>query len=288
MNNLFKSVSEENPVIAWWSGGLTSAVTCWLCIQWFGIEQVRVIMIDTKNEDPDTYRFKSDCEKWYGCKIEAISRTDFKNIREVWRHYKSLNVANGAICSAVLKREVRINFQKTNTFSYQAFGYDTSEMKRAVAMKLNYPESKPFFPLIIEMVSKRASINIIESFGIEIPEAYRLGLNNNNCLQTGCVQGGIGYWQLMKVIKPEVFDEMAEEEHYLTNIKGQPVTMLKDQSKTNPGLVFLKPHPAYPEIKDISQLKGRPPKPLMDCSGFCGVGDVGGNDTIKELNLFDE
>jgi len=39
-------------------------------------------------------------------------------------------------------------------------------------------------------------------------------------------------------------------------------------------LVFLKPHPDYPNIKDISMMKGRPPEPLFECNGFCGTNDL--------------
>ena len=60
--------------------------------------------------------------------------------------------------------------------------------------------------------------------------------------------------------------------------------MLRDQGKGG-GLVFLKPHPSYPDIKDISMMKGREPQPLMECNGFCGVNDlVKKNDTEHELN----
>ena len=48
---------------------------------------------------------------------------------------------------------------------------------------------------------------------------------------------------------PLVFEQMAKEEHELTNDKGQPVTCLRDQSKyaKKSGIfqVFLKPHPDY-------------------------------------------
>ena len=77
---------------------------------------------------------------------------------------------------------------------------------------------------------------------------------------------------------------MADMEHELTELKGKPVTMLKDQSKGG-GLVFLKPHQKYKNIKDISMMKGREPKPLFDCNGMCGVNDLSKrNDTEKEIN----
>lgn len=98
--------------IAWWSGGITSAVTCKYMIKMLGHKNVRIIFIDTKNEDDDTYRFKADCEKWYGCKIETISSTEYDSIEEVWYKHLSLNVATGAICSTKLKREVREECKK--------------------------------------------------------------------------------------------------------------------------------------------------------------------------------
>jgi len=49
-------------VICWWSGGVTSAVACKIAIDIYGTERCKLIMIDTHNEDDDTYRFKADCE----------------------------------------------------------------------------------------------------------------------------------------------------------------------------------------------------------------------------------
>lgn len=273
---------EKEIVIGWWSGGVTSAVTCKLCIDLY--PNMRIIFIDTGNEDPDTYRFKNDCQKWYSKEIETLKNDKYGAIEEVWRKYKSLNVAHGAICSTELKRSVREQFQKENSFSHQAFGFDITEINRAKAMKKNYPEAKAIFPLINELLAKKDCIEIIQKSKIEIPSTYKYGFINNNCFNTGCVQGGVGYWQKMKVEFPAKFEKMASIEHELTDLKGQPVTMLKDQSK-NGGLVFLKPHPSYPLIKDISMMKGREPKPLFECNGFCGINDlVTKNETENEIN----
>lgn len=281
-------VDKEHPVIAWWSGGVTSAVTCKICIEWFGIENVRIIFIDTNNEDEDTYRFMKECEKWYGRTIESLTNYDFKSIQEVWYKNLSLNVATGAKCSQMLKRLVRERFEKDNNYSFQAFGFDIDEIKRAKSMKLNNPLSRPIFPLIAQLLSKKNCISIIQSANslfmtLELPRAYKLGYGNNNCWKTGCVQGGIGYWQKIKIEYPDKFEAMAKVEHELTDLKGEPVTMLKDQSKSG-GFVFLKPHPKYPNIKDISMMAGRPPKPLIECNGFCGTNDLSKNETENEIN----
>lgn len=290
---IFDKVSEEYPVVAWFSGGITSAVAVWVAISLFGLSRVRIVFIDTQNEDEDTYRFLADCEEWYGKKIERITAIDpggeYRSIEDVWDKFLSLNVANGAICSAELKRAVRLRFQKTEKYSFQTHGFDLMENKRSLGMTLNYADSNPIYPLPLMGLRKVDCFKIAKDRGIVPPRAYSWGLHNNNCLKTGCVQGGIGYWQWMQKNRVDLFDKMAAKEHYLTDKKGQPVTMLKDQSKGG-GLVFLKPHPDYPWIKDISMMKGREPKPLMECNGFCGIDDLGVTDktALEELNFSEE
>jgi 3'-phosphoadenosine 5'-phosphosulfate sulfotransferase (PAPS reductase)/FAD synthetase len=292
----------EDKIIGWWSGGVTSAITCKLCINLYGLENVRLIFIDTFNEDDDTYRFKKDCEHWYGKEIETITRigkdNKYEKIQDVWFKYKSLNVAGGAVCSSELKRELRKEWQKENNFKYQAFGFDVDEIKRVKSMTRNYRETaKPIFPLLMYGYTKQDCVQLLLAEGLKMPRAYVLGFLNNNCLKTGCVQGGIGYWQKMQRDIPENFNKMAQVEHDLTDLKGEPVTMTKCQKKETKELVkltgdksrafvFLKPHKDYPLIKDISMMEGREPEPLMDCNGLaCGTKDLDErNPTEKEIN----
>lgn len=121
---------------------------------------------------------------------------------------------------------------------------------------------------------------------------YKLGFQNNNCFRTGCVQGGIGYWKKMLNDFPDKFYKMAEKEHELTNKKGSPVTMLRDQSKgakaSRNTLVFLIKHPDYPEIKELSDMKGRDVKPLVDCNGFCGTNDMNPVEEVSHEINYDE
>ena len=133
-------------------------------------------------------------------------------------------------------------------------------------------------------IRDRDCIKIVQDEGIEVPNMYSLGFLNNNCFKTGCVQGGIGYWQKMQRDFPDKFNTMADMEHELTDAKGKPITMLKDQSKGG-GLVFLKPHKDYTDMKDISMMKGREPKPLFDCNGMCGINDLDKrSETEQEIN----
>jgi 3'-phosphoadenosine 5'-phosphosulfate sulfotransferase (PAPS reductase)/FAD synthetase len=292
---------KNKKVICWWSGGITSAVSCKIAIDLFGKENCRVIMIDTKNEDEDTYRFLKDCENWYGINIEIITGIDdkYSDIQDVWIKHKSLNVSTGAICSTKLKRQVRENWQKSNEFDYQVFGFefDKKEFNRATGLTKNHPKAKAIYPLLMVGYDKDDCLKLVQEAGIEIPRMYQLGFRNNNCFKTGCVQGGIGYWQKMKKDFPDKFNAMAEMEHKLTELRGEPVTMLKDQSneikevvkQTNiiwKQFIFLKKHPKYPELKSIDDMKQQEVKPLFECNGFCGVNDLSPRiETEKEINF---
>lgn len=273
--------NEEEKVICWWSGGIASAVATNIAIETFGKESCRVVMIDTKNEADYTYRFKDDCEKWYGIPIEVITNVGkgkkYETIEDVWFDHISMNVAHGAICSSELKRQVRLDFQKKNKIRHQVFGFDFSkrESNRALNIKKNHPSTKPIFPLWLFGYTKTDCIRVVQNAGIEIPTPYKDGFQNNNCIKTGCVQGGIGYCQMYRDKFPKRFEEMAKREHEITDMKGEPVTICKDQSKEakESGVwnVFLLPHPNYPDHKDLSMMKGRKPEPLTECNGFCGT-----------------
>ena len=114
---------KKKTIIAWWSGGITSAVACYMALQIF--KHVEIVMLDTKgNEDEDTYRFLKDCENLYGQKIKIISNPNYEKIEDVWDQYLNFAVANGAICSTVLKREVREDYQDLNKHWGQIFGFE--------------------------------------------------------------------------------------------------------------------------------------------------------------------
>jgi hypothetical protein len=272
----------KKSIICWWSGGITSAVATKIAIDIYGKENCRVIMIDTHNEHPDTYRFKDDCAKWYDIPIETITAIgqDYDSIQDVWIRHKSLNVATGAICSTQLKRRVREKWQKTTEYDHQVFGFefDKKEFNRALSMTMNHSGAKPIYPLLMMGLNKEDCIKIIEEAGIVVPVMYQMGFRNNNCFNTGCVQGGVGYWQKMRRDFPEKFDAMAEMKHRLTDLKGSPVCMLKDQSKAAKSsgneLVFLKKHPEYPNLKSIDEMPDCKVEPLFECNGFCGINDL--------------
>jgi len=59
-------------------------------------------------------------------------------------------------------------------------------------------------------LTKEMCAGLLLKNGIELPEMYKLGYSNNNCI--GCVKGGKGYWNKIKTDFPPVFKRMAELE----------------------------------------------------------------------------
>ena len=276
-------VCDRQRLIAWWSGGIASAVACKLAIDEYSKDfDVQIVFIDTKNEHEDTYRFLDDCSKIYGKEIKTIFSDKWDSVEQIWRTRKSLNISMGATCSAEIKKRTRVKYQDVKNDFAQVFGFDfeKSEQKRAINMMKNYPEINPLFPLIDNRLTKNDCINMVNSWGVEIPETYKLGFRNNNCFNTGCVQGGIGYWQKIAREYPDKFDYMANIEREISLDKGEPVTICKDQAEAKKKLLFLKPNPDFPEMGHIGLKKGREPESLIECNGFCS--------TTEQIDIFDE
>lgn len=200
--------------VAWWSAGVTSAIACKLAIEEFGVENVDLIYFQIASAHKDNQRFKEDCEKWYGKEIESV-RGEFEDQFDVIEDSGFINGPSGARCTIVLKKRLRQKIQRKRDYSGQIFGFDYSpkEVNRALRFLDQYPETNPIFPLIRQKLTKPKCLQLLTEAGIEIPAMYKLGYPNNNCI--GCVKGGSGYWNKIRVDFPEEFERMAELERYV-------------------------------------------------------------------------
>lgn len=205
-----KHVLNAGAVISWWSGGITSAVACRLALEKY--DNVKLIYIETGSHHEDTLRFKKDCEKWYGQEIETLQSEKYENVIDVVISTKYVNGSGGARCTKELKKEVRFKWERNNIYESQVWGYEfeAKEINRAIRTQEQYPYTNPLFPLIENKLSKKECAGIVTGAGIELPMMYKLGYNNNNCI--GCVKGGAGYWNKIRVDFPKVFEAMAQAE----------------------------------------------------------------------------
>jgi hypothetical protein len=235
--------------ILWFSAGATSAVSCKLAIDKYGVDNVIIFYFKIKTAHLDNQRFIRDCEKWFNKKINVVSSDKYEDQFDVIEKTKYVNGPNGARCTSELKRFLREKIQKEIKFDGQVFGFEyvKKEIERSKRLPL---DTKPLFPLIENKFDKSNCLAILENVGIEIPKMYQLGYPNNNCI--GCVKGGIGYWNKIRIDFPEVFERMALLERKVNR------SCLKDRN----GLIFL---------DELSPARGRKLKIIIpDCGFFCG------------------
>ena len=94
-------------VLGWFSCGITSAVACKLALEQY--ERVEMYYMEIDTAHPDNERFISDCEKWYGQKINRIRSRKYKDQFDVIEKTGYVNGTNGARCTKELKKNVRLS-----------------------------------------------------------------------------------------------------------------------------------------------------------------------------------
>ena len=192
-------------IVSWFSAGVSSFIATYLERQ--RVDKVLYTHID--NQHPDTLRFLRDCEKVLGKEIEIL-QSPYLSVENVIRQFKFINSPYGAKCTQILKKRVRKEWEYGKTDLTYIWGYDAKETDRAERLVESMPEFNHVFPLIERGLSKDDCHGIAKELGIKRPMMYDLGYPNNNCV--GCVKGGMGYWNKIRVDFPEVFDRMAKLE----------------------------------------------------------------------------
>ena len=204
---MYRVTGEIGRKLVWFSCGATSAVAWKIAVEEYGKENILPVYCDVGSEHADNKRFLADCEKWVGQKVTILKHPNFKNIDEVFEDRRFLVGPKGAPCTMLLKREVREMFQ--NHDDLHIFGYDADEIARAASFATRNHENF-YAPLIKHGIDHAGARAIIANAGIELPVMYKLGYNHNNCI--GCVKGGAGYWNKIRLEFPEVFQRRAEQE----------------------------------------------------------------------------
>jgi 3'-phosphoadenosine 5'-phosphosulfate sulfotransferase (PAPS reductase)/FAD synthetase len=236
----------ENPrVLCWFSCGIISAVAAKYAVDKYG-SSCEVIYCDTlKYEHPDNSRFMKDIEQWLGIKIKIINNPNYSDIFDVFNKTKYLNGVMGARCTLELKKLPRRRYQRDGDI--HIFGFSVEEAARAKKLELSEPDLTCDHLLIDNNITRADCHRIIAAVGIKRPVMYDLGYNNNNCV--GCVKGGKGYWNKIRIDFPEVFDRMAKQERKLytaiskKHICGVRFPVFLDELKPTEGSYKAEPLP---------------------------------------------
>ena len=193
--------------ISWFSCGCSSFLATWLVRDTLD----EIIYTHVENQHPDSLRFLHDCEKLLGRNITILQSEYYRDIYDVFRARHFITSPYGAPCTTEMKKKVRKRWETEHPDEYTyIWGFDCTERNRAERLLETMPEVKHEFPLIDNNLSKEDVHGYCDKLGLKRPVMYDLGYNNNNCV--GCVKGGMGYWNQIRVDFPDVFDKMAKLE----------------------------------------------------------------------------
>lgn len=189
-------------IVSWFSAGVSSAVATFMA------HPDKIIYIDIDDQHSDTYRFITDCEKWFGKKIEVL-KSPLKSVENCCYAASFIRGPHGAACTNRLKKRVRKEWEYKNPGRHSyVWGFDCNERHRAEGTKRAMQEYDHLFPILNK--TKTEVHGILEAVGIKRPAMYDMGYSNNNCI--GCVKGGMGYWNKIRVDFPQVFSARATME----------------------------------------------------------------------------
>ncbi|CAL8476444.1 hypothetical protein [Caballeronia sp. S22] len=161
----------------------------------------------------------------------------------------------GAPCSLRLKKRVRQSFERPG--DRQVFGYTMEEQDRVDRFIDANNDVDLWVPLIDRQLTKGDCLAMLRNAEIELPAMYSLGYRNNNCI--GCVKGGAGYWNKIRVDFPETFERMARVEETL----GRTVCKISVDGETK--RVSLRELP--PSAGDYEA------EPDISCGIFCHIAE---------------
>lgn len=199
-------------VVAWYSHGACSAIATKMALVRFG-DSVTVACIDTGSEHEDNERFRAECARWFGVPIAVLKSEEYADVDDVIERTRYLVGPRGARCTAELKRKVRHAFERPDDLHVFGYAADQRDAARAVRFVEQNPGVDAWFPLVERGLTKAECLQLVEQAGLRLPAMYELGYANNNCI--GCVKGGMGYWNKVRVDFPEVFAKRAHQEREL-------------------------------------------------------------------------
>ena len=188
--------------VCWISAGVSSFIAGYL--ERDSID--KFIYIDVADQHPDSMRFIKDCEKALGKPIEILKSKYYETVDDVCRAKNCIKIQRSgyAPCTVDLKKAVRKEWEYKHMFDYDityVWGMDLTEKHRAERLKEGMFEFDHCFPLIDRNISKQDAHGICAELAVKRPLMYDLGYNNNNCI--GCVKGGMGYWNKIRVDFPK-------------------------------------------------------------------------------------
>ncbi|MBU2766527.1 hypothetical protein HAP94_10055 [Acidithiobacillus ferrivorans] len=266
-----QDVSNSSRIMCLFSCGAASAVATKMAIEEnnkYYNKQLVIINNFVQEEHEDNLRFLHDCESWYDHKIVITKNEQYDgSIYKVFESQRMLKQKHYAPCTEKLKRQVRDRLMRDNDVI--VVGFTVEEKARYERFKEATTNYSVWAPLIERDFSKADCLETLKKADIELPIMYKMGYKNNNCI--GCVKGGKGYWNKIRVDFPLQFKRMSDMEQDL----GEGAYLFYNQ-KTGKriSLKDLKPSAGNYEQEEDSQ-----------CSVMCSITPLFFKDMEGELQV---
>ena len=195
-------VNEGDIIAVWFSCGAASAVALKKTIELYG-DTCEVIALNNPvvEEHPDNQRFLRDVEKWLGIKVHTVMNRNFPecSAENVWEKRRYMSGVNGAPCTMELKQNARKQWETTHQHDWHVLGFTYDEKHRFYNFLGKRPNTLGV--LVENKITKADCFRIIQEEGIELPEIYKLGYPNANCI--GCVKStSVTYWNHVRKMHP--------------------------------------------------------------------------------------
>ena len=243
---------KKETIVVWFSCGAASAVAAKKTIEKYGdTHHVRIVNNPVVEEDADNRRFLKDVEKWLGVEIEEAKNSKYPSASavDVWEDRSFMSSPYGAPCTLELKKAARYEWEAKNNADHHVLGFTLTEKDRHD----NFVKSeRPLLPVLIdEGLTKGDCFRIVEEAGLELPQIYKMGYPNANCI--GCVKAtSPTYWNHVRKMHPDVFEARAKQSEKI----GAKLVRVKNKRIL---------------LVDLDPLaKGRPMKDMdFECGIFC-------------------
>lgn len=209
-------IQKQKTAIVSFSGGAGSFVSAVRAIKKYGKENTILVFCDTTIEDHDLYRFIAESSK--KLEIPLIKLKDGRTPWDVFRDKRYQGNTRTAHCTIELKGKMFrrwLDQNYTPDSCVLVFGFDWTEGHRHATAEENYKEFECWSPLLeAPYLDKTDTLNIIESYGIDIPRLYKFGFSHNNC-GGFCVRAGQEHYRRLLMFLPEVYAHHEREQEQL-------------------------------------------------------------------------
>ena len=200
-------MTERPRTLVWFSRGAASAIAWQLTKR--DTPDCIAVHCATNAEHPDSDRFEREWCRVMNDSVTTLQSDEYCDTWDVWQKTRWLAGVNGARCTGELKVAPRLAFQRPDDIHVFGYTADADDVRRATRLRETYFEMQIRTPLIDAGLTKEAVLAMVQRQGVQLPEMYRLGFRNNNCIP--CVKAtSPDYWALVRKTHPDQFDRMAK------------------------------------------------------------------------------